>query len=51
MGSEMCIRDRNDLIEYLCYNEVVVVCLQNSLDRELTQGENIKILDEDLGEI
>lgn len=44
-------REIYDLYEYLCYNDIIVVCLQNSLDRDLLPNENLRIIDEDLGEI
>lgn len=40
-----------DLNEYLCYNNIIVVCLQNSLERGLLPNENLRIIDKDLVEI
>lgn len=36
-----------ELKRYLCYNNVVVVLLQNRLDLEILKSENIKIIDLD----
>ncbi|EEI81954.1 type II-A CRISPR-associated protein Csn2 [Anaerococcus tetradius] len=44
-------RELYDLNEYLCYNDIIVICLQNRLDRDLLPNENLRIIDEDLGEI
>lgn len=49
-----CYFDSNELEElkrYLCYNNVVVVLLQNRLDLEIQKFENIKIIDSDLDDI
>lgn len=40
-----------ELKRYLCYNNVVVVLLQNRLDSEIQKSENIKIIDSDLDDI
>ena len=43
-----------DLIElqnFICYNNIIVFCLQNQLKRELIKNENLRIIDEDLCEI
>lgn len=40
-----------ELRRYLCYNNVVVVLLQNRLDLEIQKSENIKIIDLDLDDI
>ena len=44
----------SDLIElqnFICYNNIIVFCLQNQLKRKLTKNENLRIIDEDLCEI
>lgn len=49
-----CYFNPNELEElkrYLCYNNVVVVLLQNRLDSEIQKSENIKIIDSDLDDI
>lgn len=49
-----CYFNSNELEElkrYLCYNNVVVVLLQNRLDLEIQKSENIKIIDSDLDDI
>lgn len=43
-----------DLIElqnFICYNNIIVFCLQNQLKRQLIKNENLRIIDEDLCEI
>lgn len=43
-----------DLIElqnFICYNNIIVFCLQNQLKRKLIENENLRIIDEDLCEI
>lgn len=43
-----------DLIElqnFICYNNIIVFCLQNQLNRKLIENENLRIIDEDLCEI
>lgn len=43
-----------DLIElqnFISYNNIIVLCLQNQLKRELIKNENLRIIDEDLCEI
>lgn len=43
-----------DLIElqnFICYNNIIVFCLQNQLKRKLVENENLRIIDEDLCEI
>lgn len=39
------------LNDYLRYNNIVLVCLDNSLKRTLFEDENIRIIDQDLSEI
>ncbi len=44
----------SDLIElqnFISYNNVIVFCLQNQLNRKLIENENLRIIDEDLCEI
>ena len=44
----------SDLIElqnFILYNNVIVFCLQNQLNRKLIENENLRIIDEDLCEI
>lgn len=43
-----------DLIElqnFISYNNIIVFCLQNQLNRKLIKNENVRIIDEDLCEI
>lgn len=43
-----------DLIElqnFISYNNIIVFCLQNQLNRKLIENENLRIIDEDLCEI
>lgn len=40
-----------DLKEYICYNDIVIVCLQNNIFEENLEDENIKIIDKDLDDI
>lgn len=43
-----------DLIElqkFISYNNIIVLCLQNQLNRKLIKNENLRIIDEDLCEI
>lgn len=44
----------SDLIElqnFICYNNIIVFCLQNQLNRKLLENENLRTIDEDLCEI
>lgn len=44
----------SDLIElqdFISYNNLIVFCLQNQLNRKLIENENLRIIDEDLCEI
>lgn len=44
-------KDMGVLNDYLRYNNIVLVCLDNSLKRTLFEDENIRIIDQDLSEI
>lgn len=41
----------NELQNFISYNNIIVLCLQNQLNRKLIENENLCIIDEDLCEI
>lgn len=53
LNLDIYLKDKEliELSNYLCYNNIIVLCLQTQIKRNVLENENLRIIDEDLCEI